>query len=99
MPLSYNAIRTALSYFYAQNPLGMIKRNNKIIQNLLKMEGYDPDKYLGLMVIRKNDQDTVKWLYSTFGGDITYLAEKPQIGKMPDAIWNGVTGNLKHQHL
>lgn len=43
----------------------------------------------------KNDQDTVQWLYSTFGGDITCLAEKPQIGKMPDAIWDGIYWEFK----
>ena len=33
------------------------------------------------------DQATAKWLLQKFGGNIRCLAERPQKGKMPDAVW------------
>lgn len=43
----------------------------------------------------KDDQNITQWLYDVFGGDITCLAERPEVGKMPDAIWNGTYYEFK----
>lgn len=43
----------------------------------------------------KNDQSITQWLYDVFGGNITCLAERPEVGKMPDAIWDGTYYEFK----
>lgn len=42
-----------------------------------------------------DDQEIANWIYDIFGGDVKCLAEQAQVGKMPDAIWNGVYWEFK----
>ena len=45
--------------------------------------------------ITDKDKETCEWLLKTFGGDIHCLEENSQLGKMPDAIWNGIFWEFK----
>lgn len=41
------------------------------------------------------DQNITKWLHNTFGGNITCLQTRSDIGKMPDALWDGIYWEYK----
>lgn len=38
---------------------------------------------------KTDDREMAEWIHSNYGGDITVLNTKSEIGKMPDAMWDG----------
>lgn len=44
---------------------------------------------------KPEDIKTARWMREKIGGDIICLADKPDIGKMPDSKWNGIYYEFK----
>ena len=42
-----------------------------------------------------SDKDIARWVYKTFGGNVRCLPEVAEIGKNPDAMWNGLYWEFK----
>ena len=45
--------------------------------------------------VKDEDKDICRWIHRLFGGDIHCLDEQSQVGKMPDAKWNGIYWEFK----
>lgn len=44
---------------------------------------------------KEYDINMTKWIFETFGGDIKCIVENSKIGKLPDALWNGIYWEYK----
>lgn len=72
-----------------------MKVNKTVIDITNQFKKFKEYKLIVQKGVNKYEREIATWLLDNFGGNITCLAETPTIGKMPDALWNGVYWEFK----